>query len=213
MTDDTNNSAQPTDSSIKTNDNYVNQLFLPDDDTGTSTELNVFPAQTTLLTDDNIPWSNKHVYSIDCSASTVQESHLDSNKTNVHNTTSVNEASIGKQSDTIQQYSTLWEVCEKICIILQNRNHKVWMDKNNLHGGIHEAMARAIESSLVVLVCFNHQYCQSYYCIREILYTVNKHIKFIPCLMEASFEPQGSVGIAIGSFINYDHPYMSASFT
>ncbi|CAF2151305.1 unnamed protein product [Rotaria magnacalcarata] len=172
MTDDTNNSAQPTDSSIKTNDNYVNQLFLPDDDTGTSTELNVFPAQTTLLTDDNIPWSNKHVYSIDCSASTVQESHLDSNKTNVHNTTSVNEASI------------------------------VWMDKNNLHGGIHEAMARAIESSLAVLVCFNHQYCQSYYCIREILYTVNKHIKFIPCLMEASFEPQGSVGIAIGSFIN-----------
>lgn len=40
------------------------------------------------------------------------------------------------------------------------------MDTYNLRGGIHAGMAEAIENASVVLVCFNREYCQSYYCIK-----------------------------------------------
>ena len=38
------------------------------------------------------------------------------------------------------------------------------MDRNNLHGSIHQGMAEAIENSYIVLFCMNHQYFNSEFC-------------------------------------------------
>ncbi|CAF3842773.1 unnamed protein product [Rotaria sp. Silwood1] len=227
MADDSNKSVQPIDSSNKTSGNNFNELLLPDDAaTSIETVVPSTPTTTTAgkyiqLSNKHIYSVNYSALNVEIlpsnsnNASTISDNNAGKVPSDRNNKT-VQEPSQTPDQSPVQACSkainsqqkqrhimisyhrkSSLDICEKICNRLKDLNYKVWMDKNNLHGGIHEAMARAIENCFVVLVCFNHEYCDSYYCKREVLYTVNKHIKFIPCLMEASFKPEGSIGIAI----------------
>lgn len=40
----------------------------------------------------------------------------------------------------------------------------MWLDVDNINGGVLESMAEAVENSSIVLICMNEQYKQSYYC-------------------------------------------------
>ncbi|CAF2635741.1 unnamed protein product [Rotaria sp. Silwood2] len=55
-------------------------------------------------------------------------------------------------------------MCLKIRDRLKALHYNVWLDVDNLNGGVLESMARAVEDSSIVLICMNEQYKQSYYC-------------------------------------------------
>ncbi|CAF4915648.1 unnamed protein product [Rotaria sp. Silwood1] len=180
MADDSNKSVQPIDSSNKTSGNNFNELLLPDDAaTSIETVVPSTPTTTTAALNVEILPSNSN------NASTISDNNAGKVPSDRNNKT-VQEPSQTPDQSPVQACSkainsqqkqrhimisyhrkSSLDICEKICNRLKDLNYKVWMDKNNLHGGIHEAMARAIENCFVVLVCFNHEYCDSYYCKRE----------------------------------------------
>jgi hypothetical protein len=43
-------------------------------------------------------------------------------------------------------------------------HYNVWLDVDNINGGVLNSMADAVENSSIVLICMNEQYKQSYYC-------------------------------------------------
>ena len=46
------------------------------------------------------------------------------------------------------------------------------MDRNDLHGSIHQGMADAIENAFVVLFLINHEYYESEFCEKGDLFRV-----------------------------------------
>ena len=55
-------------------------------------------------------------------------------------------------------------MCLKIRDRLKSLGYSVWLDVDNINGGVLESMAAAVENSSIVLICMNEQYKQSYYC-------------------------------------------------
>ncbi|UJR11557.1 hypothetical protein I4U23_015737 [Adineta vaga] len=112
-------------------------------------------------------------------------------------------------------HDSSYEICEQICARLRAIGYRVWMDRNDLHGFIHQGMAEAIENAFVVLFFINPAYYGSEFCQKEVLYTDKKRIDFIPCLLEPSYEPRGWLGIVIrdrlyvdfSSSVNFDANY------
>ena len=100
------------------------------------------------------------------------------------------------------------------------------MDTNDLHGSIHQAMAEAVENAYIVLFCINEHYYESEFCTKgtsfrnllfpslitnyiiEALYTDKKHINFIPCRLQSTYDPRGWLGIVIRDqlYIDFSAP-------
>ncbi|CAF3573202.1 unnamed protein product [Rotaria sordida] len=95
-------------------------------------------------------------------------------------------------------------MCLKIRDRLKALRYSVWLDVDNLNGGVLESMARAVEDSSIVLICMNEQYKQSYYCRLEAEYTTELRKPCIPCLMQPRFRPYGWLGIIKGAKIHVD---------
>ncbi|CAF1114792.1 unnamed protein product [Rotaria sp. Silwood1] len=98
-------------------------------------------------------------------------------------------------------------MCLKIRDRLKALHYNVWLDVDNLNGGVLEAMARAVEDSSIVLICMNEQYKQSYYCRLE--YATELRKPCIPCLMQPRFRPYGWLGIIKGAKIHVDFATLS----
>ncbi|UJR30185.1 hypothetical protein I4U23_017724 [Adineta vaga] len=95
-------------------------------------------------------------------------------------------------------------MCLKIRDRLKALNYTVWLDVDNINGGVLESMAGAVENSSVVLICMNEQYKQSYYCRLEAEYATELRKPCIPCLMQPRFRPYGWLGIIKGAKIHVD---------
>ena len=50
------------------------------------------------------------------------------------------------------------EICLKIKEKLEETGFKVWIDVNDLHGSSFDAMAKAVENSMLVLLCITEKY-------------------------------------------------------
>ncbi|CAF4270742.1 unnamed protein product, partial [Adineta steineri] len=83
-------------------------------------------------------------------------------------------------------------------------HYNVWLDVDNINGGVLESMAQAVENSSIVLICMNEQYKQSYYCRLEAEYATELRKPCIPCLMQPRFRPYGWLGIIKGAKIHVD---------
>ncbi|CAF3630830.1 unnamed protein product [Rotaria socialis] len=98
-----------------------------------------------------------------------------------------------------------YDICRRICDELRRRGFEVWIDEDNLHESILlQALANAVENSYVVLLCFNSAYAASEYCRKEACYAIEKRIPYIPCRMEAGFDPTGWLGITITDHVYCD---------
>ncbi|CAF4154356.1 unnamed protein product, partial [Rotaria sp. Silwood2] len=79
-----------------------------------------------------------------------------------------------------------------------NRGYDVWMDEDDLNGNIlYNELARAVENSYIVLICFNRQYAA------KACYTVRRGIEYIPCRMEAPFRATDWLGFIMSSYKNH----------
>ncbi|CAF1216015.1 unnamed protein product [Adineta ricciae] len=95
-------------------------------------------------------------------------------------------------------------MCLKIRDRLKTLNYTVWLDVDNINGGVLASMAEAVEKSFIVLICMNEQYKQSYYCRLEAEYATELRKPCIPCLMQPRFRPYGWLGIIKGAKIHVD---------
>ncbi|CAF0830107.1 unnamed protein product [Didymodactylos carnosus] len=99
--------------------------------------------------------------------------------------------------------------CTAMCIKMRDRlkalHYNVWMDIDNINGGVLESMAEAVEKSSVVLICMNENYKQSYYCRLEAEYATELRKPCIPCLMQPRFRPYGWLGIIKGAKIHVSY--------
>ena len=98
------------------------------------------------------------------------------------------------------------ELCLKIKEKLESFGFKIWIDVNDIHGSSLDAMAKAVEKSLCVLMCVTEKYRQSINCQAEAQYAFKMNKKIIPLIMQAGFDNvKGWLGIIMGDkiFINF----------
>ncbi|CAF1219607.1 unnamed protein product, partial [Didymodactylos carnosus] len=144
---------------------------------------------------------------------------LSANSNNPITTTQLNSETSELQSGRVTPYSeetilnshimisynrSSSEKSKQICDGLKALGYEVWMDVANLRGNILEAMARAVESSYIVLLCINDGYYNSPYCRKEAEYTAENYIPFIPCMMQENFRCESWLGIIKGSQLHID---------
>ncbi|CAF0853266.1 unnamed protein product [Adineta steineri] len=117
----------------------------------------------------------------------------------------INDHTRGLKGHVMISYNrSVTAMCLKIRDRLKALNYSVWLDVDNINGGVLEAMADAVEHSSIVLICMNEQYKQSYYCRLEAEYATELRKPCIPCLMQPRFRPYGWLGIIKGAKIHVD---------
>lgn len=96
------------------------------------------------------------------------------------------------------------ELCHRINDRLEKDGFSVWLDRDEMHGSIVEAMAEAIEKSRFVLICMSSNYKKSGNCKAEAEYAFNQKSKIIPLMVEANYKPDGWLGLIAGSKLYID---------
>jgi len=83
--------------------------------------------------------------------------------------------------------------------------YEVWIDTENMHGNLLDAMSDAIENSSIFLMCLTEKYKDSPSCRLECEYAFQRKKKMIPLILQANYKPDGWLGILLGCkfHINY----------
>ncbi|XP_072019557.1 uncharacterized protein [Amphiura filiformis] len=99
-----------------------------------------------------------------------------------------------------------WDSQDRVTAIrdkLIQTGYKVWMDVDKMRGDILDAMADAVEKSDVILICMTERYKDSTSCRSEAKYASKKNKHIVPLLLEADYDPDGWLGILLGTKLFY----------
>ena len=83
------------------------------------------------------------------------------------------------------------EQCLKINEELKKRGYQTWIDLNSTITDLHDAMATAIESASIVLMCYSHEYKTSNNCRIEAQYAFKLNKTIVPVKMQSNYTPDG----------------------
>ena len=93
-------------------------------------------------------------------------------------------------------------LCIQIKEELEKSGYRVWIDINEIHGSSLESMAKAIESSDIILLCITEKYRQSINCQAEAQYAFKLQKNIVPLNMQEGYERvDGWLGMIIGDKI------------
>ena len=95
-------------------------------------------------------------------------------------------------------------ICKRIYQELNRRGYRVWIDFDQIHGNVMDAMAQAIEQSQMILICMTEQYRRSNYCRAEAHYAFQRQLKLVPVLLQEHYQPDGWLLFLIGQLIYVD---------
>ncbi|CAF1223664.1 unnamed protein product [Adineta ricciae] len=95
-------------------------------------------------------------------------------------------------------------LCHQLYQELTRTNYRVWIDFDQMHGNVMDAMAQAIEQSRVVILCISEQYRKSNYCRAEAHYAFQCQRKIIPILVQKHYKPDGWLLFLIGQLLYVD---------
>jgi len=87
---------------------------------------------------------------------------------------------------------------------LRNAGIDIWIDVEQMRGHTLEAMATAVESSAIVLICGSRLYYESPNCRAEADYAFVQRKKIIPLIVEQGYKPSGWLGMIFGTKLFYD---------
>ncbi|CAF0808562.1 unnamed protein product [Adineta steineri] len=96
------------------------------------------------------------------------------------------------------------DICKQLYDELVRNGYKVWIDFDQIHGNIMDAMAQAIEHSRTILICMSEQYRRSNYCRAEAEYAFQRQLKIIPVLLQEHYKPDGWLLFLIGQALYVD---------
>jgi hypothetical protein len=96
------------------------------------------------------------------------------------------------------------ELCKKIYEKLVQSGYRVWIDYDQMHGNIMDAMAQAIERSHTVIICMSEDYRKSNYCRAEAHYAFQRQLKIVPILLQKYYRPDGWLVFLLGQLLYVD---------
>ena len=110
-----------------------------------------------------------------------------------------------KLFDIMISYSHKDEIiCRRIYDELIKAGYRVWIDFDQMHGNIMDAMAKAIEQSKAILICMSEQYRRSNYCRAEAHYAFQRQLKLVPVLVQEHYQPDGWLLFLVGQLLFID---------
>ncbi|CAF4968204.1 unnamed protein product [Rotaria sp. Silwood1] len=82
--------------------------------------------------------------------------------------------------------------------------YRVWIDFDQMHGNVMDAMARAIERSHIIIICMSEQYRKSNYCRAEAQYAFQQQRKIVPVILQKHYKPDGWLLFLMGQLLYVD---------
>jgi hypothetical protein len=107
------------------------------------------------------------------------------------------------------------EICQKIYDRLTAANfYRISFDNDNTNSSHPEAMAKAIEGSAIVIICFSAKYRNSNACRLEAEYAEKRERPIIPIKVDPQYEPTGWLEGLIGNkkYIDFTKPEFSTLY-
>ncbi len=95
-------------------------------------------------------------------------------------------------------------ICKQLYDELVKASYRVWIDFDQLHGNIMDAMAQAIERSHIVIICMSEEYRKSNYCRAEAHYAFQRQRKIVPVLLQKHYKPDGWLLFLIAQLLYVD---------
>ena len=95
-------------------------------------------------------------------------------------------------------------LCRKIYDELIKAGYRIWIDFDQMHGNVMDAMAQAIEHSRAILICMSEQYRKSNYCRAEAFYAFQRQLKIVPVLLQEHYHPDGWLLFLVGQLLYVD---------
>jgi hypothetical protein len=96
------------------------------------------------------------------------------------------------------------EICKQLYDELIQAGYRVWIDFDQMHGNVMDAMAQAIELSQIIILCMSEQYQRSNYCRAEAQYAFKRKLKMIPILVQKYYKPDGWLSFLISQLLYID---------
>ncbi|UJR22665.1 hypothetical protein I4U23_025704 [Adineta vaga] len=95
-------------------------------------------------------------------------------------------------------------LCKQLYDELIRRNYRVWIDFDQMHGNVMDAMAQAIDRSQTIIICMSEQYRKSNFCRAEAHYAFQRQRQIVPVLMQKHYKPDGWLLFLIGQLLYVD---------
>ncbi len=115
------------------------------------------------------------------------------------------EANDGKTFDIMISYSHKDKIlCQQLYEELTKAGYHVWIDFDQMHGNVMDAMAQAIEQSHTVIICMSEEYRKSNYCRAEAHYAFQRQRKIVPVRSQKHYKPDGWLLFLIGQLLYVD---------
>lgn len=101
-------------------------------------------------------------------------------------------------------FSYCWgdkETVLKIHQVIEEEGYPTWIDvkEMNKYANLLEGMAKAVEESFAILICFSEKYKNSQNCRTEADYAYARQKKIVPLKMQRGYKPDGWLGALIGA--------------
>jgi hypothetical protein len=96
------------------------------------------------------------------------------------------------------------QICKQLYNEFIQNGYRVWIDFDQMHGNIMDAMAQGIERSRTIVICMSEQYRRSNYCRAEAEYAFQRQIKIVPILLQEHYKPDGWLLFLIGQSLYVD---------
>jgi hypothetical protein len=87
---------------------------------------------------------------------------------------------------------------------LVRAGYRIWIDFDQMHGNIMDAMAQAIEQSHAIIICMSEHYQRSNFCRAEAQYAFQRKLKMVPILLQQHYKPSGWLSFLISQLIYVD---------
>ena len=95
-------------------------------------------------------------------------------------------------------------LCKQLYEHLIQAGYRVWIDFDQMHGNVMDAMAQAIEHSQMIIICMSEQYRRSNFCRAEAHYAFQRKLKLVPVLLQKHYKPDGWLLFLIGQLLYVD---------
>ncbi len=116
-----------------------------------------------------------------------------------HLTTAITD---GKTFDIMISYSHKEKtVCKQLYEELAKGGYRVWIDFDQMHGNVMDAMAQAIDRSHTIIICMSENYQKSNFCRAEAQYAFQRQRKIVPIVLQQHYKPDGWLLFLIGQLL------------
>jgi hypothetical protein len=96
------------------------------------------------------------------------------------------------------------DICKTIYDEFVRVGYRVWIDFDQMHGNVIDAMANAIERSRIIIICMSEHYRRSNNCRAEAQYAFQRQLKMIPIVLQKHYKPDGWLLFLIGQLLYVD---------